>query len=64
MSNTWTVTTEQDADGNTILPFPKEMLEEAGWLEGDVLDFQVNDNDTCTIVNLTWQERQDVGKVV
>lgn len=58
MNNTWEVTIEEDAEGNCILPFPKEMMEHAGWLEGDELDFIVNDNDTCAIVNLSWEKRQ------
>jgi hypothetical protein len=58
MNNTWTVTVEEDAEGNSILPFPKEMLEQVGWLEGDELDFVVGDNDTCTVFNLSWEKRQ------
>lgn len=56
--NTWTVIAEEDADGNTILPFDKDMLEQLGWLEGDTLDFQVNEGDSCTIINVSWEERQ------
>jgi len=63
MNNTWTTTTEEDADGNVILTLPEEMLKQADWREGDDLDFQVNADDTCTITNLTWQKRQDEGKV-
>lgn len=57
MSN-WTVTVEEDEEGNTILPFPKDMLEQMDWREGDTLDFQMNDNESCSIVNLSWEERQ------
>lgn len=34
----WTLTVEEDAEtGDGILNFPPELLEEAGWKEGDTL---------------------------
>ncbi|AMC35277.1 hypothetical protein VN23_11990 [Janthinobacterium sp. B9-8] len=30
--------------GDGILLFPDGLLEEMGWVEGDVLDFQIQDN--------------------
>lgn len=32
----WTVTLEEDPEtGDLIMPFPPDLLEEAGWKEGD-----------------------------
>lgn len=54
---TYTVTVEEDPDtGEMILPFPKEMIEELDWLEGDDLDFVVKDGEAI-ITNLSWIER-------
>ncbi|STR44794.1 hypothetical protein EV682_1206 [Iodobacter fluviatilis] len=39
----WYTTIQDAADGSgdSILLFPDELLEEMGWIEGDVLDFQI-----------------------
>ena len=37
-NNRWTVTVEEDPEtGDAILPFPPELLEQTGWVEGDTL---------------------------
>ena len=54
----WTVTIEEDEDGNAVLPFDPEMLAMLDWREGDTLDFQVNPDNSCTITNISWTERQ------
>ncbi|MEJ2795774.1 hypothetical protein WAE56_20415 [Iodobacter sp. LRB] len=33
-----------DDSGDGILLFPDKLLEESGWIEGDVLDFQIQDD--------------------
>ena len=39
LDKTWTITLEQDPEtGELILPFPADLLEEAGWAEGDTLE--------------------------
>jgi bifunctional DNA-binding transcriptional regulator/antitoxin component of YhaV-PrlF toxin-antitoxin module len=36
----WTLTVEEDPEnGDAILTFPPELLEEAGWKEGDTLEW-------------------------
>ncbi len=35
---TWTVMIEEEGE-DLILPFPKELLEEVGWLPGDNLEW-------------------------
>lgn len=56
--NKWTVQCTEDENGDTILPFPEEMLKQMDWREGDVLDFEMNNDDSCLVVNLTWEARQ------
>jgi hypothetical protein len=42
-SLTWTLTVEEDPEtGESILQFPPDLLENVGWKEGDVLEW--NDN--------------------
>jgi glycine betaine/choline ABC-type transport system substrate-binding protein len=39
-SNSWTLTVEEDpATGDAILQFPPDLLEQAGWKEGDTLEW-------------------------
>lgn len=46
---TWTVMIEEEGE-DLILPFPKEMLEEVGWLPGDNLEWVDGDG--------TWEIRK------
>ena len=57
MNNKWTTVVEEDpATGELILPFPQEMIEKCGWLEGDDLDFTI-EGENVTITNLSLNER-------
>jgi hypothetical protein len=39
--NSWTLTVEEDPEtGDAILQFPPDLLEQAGWKEGDILEWQ------------------------
>jgi len=39
-SNSWTLTVEEDPEtGDAILQFPPDLLEVAGWKEGDTLEW-------------------------
>ena len=39
-SNSWTLTVEEDPEtGDAILQFPPDLLEQAGWKEGDILEW-------------------------
>jgi len=50
-TKTWTVTLEEDPEtGELILPFPEEMLQDAGWQEGDVLEWIDSKNGTWSLV--------------
>lgn len=46
----YTVEVTEDSDGNAVLPLPTEMLEEAGWKEGDVLEWKDNHDGTYSII--------------
>ena len=39
--STWTLTVEEDPEnGDCILTFPPDLLEQAGWKEGDILEWK------------------------
>jgi bifunctional DNA-binding transcriptional regulator/antitoxin component of YhaV-PrlF toxin-antitoxin module len=43
MTKSWTIDIQEDPEnGDAILEFPSDLLEEAGWKEGDVLDWKDN----------------------
>ena len=47
----WTIKVEdaEDGSGDLILPFPDDLLEAAGWKEGDVLEWIDNKNGSWTL---------------
>ena len=54
---TWTAYVQQDGD-DLIIPLPDELLSQAGWKEGDVLLWSVNDDGTITLTKkIKWYER-------
>ena len=42
MTNKWTIDLEEaeDGSGDLIMPLPQDLLEAAGWKEGDVLEWK------------------------
>lgn len=59
MNKSWTVEVEEDEEGNAVLPLPQEMIDELGWLTGDVLDMNIDeDTGTIVVVNLSCNERE------
>jgi hypothetical protein len=50
----WEVTVEEDpADPeNVILPFPEDMLSQLGWVEGDTLNWAVQDDGTVILTKV------------
>ena len=55
MKNRWIIDLEEakDASGDLIMPLPQDLLEQAGWKEGDVLEWKDLGNGTWS---LTKQE--------
>ena len=49
--SSWTITVEDadDGSGDLIIPFPDDLLESAGWKEGDVLEWIDNKNGSWTL---------------
>ena len=49
--SSWTIKVEdaEDGSGDLILPFPDDLLESAGWKEGDTLEWIDNENGTWTL---------------
>ncbi len=50
MNKQWTIKLEEDPDtGDLILPLTDEILQEAGWKEGDTLEWIDNQNGSWTL---------------
>ena len=47
-SNNFIITLIEDGD-DLILPLPERLLEDAGWNEGDILDWSDNGNGSWTL---------------
>ena len=46
----WTLEIEEDPDtGECILTFPKDLLNQAGWEEGDTLEWKDNQDGSWTL---------------
>ena len=50
-SNNYIVTLIEDGD-DLILPLPERLLEEAGWKDGDILDWSNNGNGSWTLTKI------------
>jgi hypothetical protein len=51
MTNKWTVTLEEadDGSGDLVMPLPQDLLDGAGWKEGDVLKWTDLGNGTWSL---------------
>ena len=60
-NKTWTVTLEEDPEtGDLILPFTNEILEELGWREGDVLEWEDNKDGSWSLVKKKTKKAKKV----
>lgn len=51
MENKWTLTVEEDPEtGDAIIQFPPDLLEIAGWKEGDILEWIDNKDGSWSLV--------------
>jgi hypothetical protein len=50
-NTSWTVTVEQDENGELLLPFPSDLLAQMGWSEGTDLFWIDNENGTFSITD-------------
>ena len=48
MVDSWTITLEEDGE-DLVMPLPQELLDQVGWLPGDTLNWQNEDNGTWTL---------------
>jgi hypothetical protein len=48
---TWTITLEdaKDGTGDLVMPLPQDLLDGAGWKEGDTLEWINNNNGTWSM---------------
>jgi bifunctional DNA-binding transcriptional regulator/antitoxin component of YhaV-PrlF toxin-antitoxin module len=51
MSKSWVITVEEadDGSGDLVLPLPEDLLEGAGWKEGDTLEWIDNKNGSWSL---------------
>ena len=51
MTNKWIIDLEEakDASGDLIMPLPQDLLDSAGWKEGDVLEWKDLGNGTWSL---------------
>ena len=51
MTNKWTIDLEEakDASGDLIMPLPQDLLDSAGWKEGDILEWKDLGNGTWSL---------------
>lgn len=51
MNKNWTITLEDadDGSGDLVLPLPEDLMEGAGWKEGDTLEWIDNKDGTWTL---------------
>lgn len=56
LSKTWTVTLEEDDNGDLILPIPLDLLEMQGWKEGDTLNWSDNTDGTWSLTKAAIDE--------
>lgn len=57
----WTVTLEEDPEtGDLVLPFTPEILDELGWMEGDVLEWVDNKDGSWSLVKKKQKKKNKV----
>jgi len=63
MTKSWTLEVQQHEDGEYFIEFPDDVLQEAGWKEGDVIDWSDNGNGSWTLKKLDENhENTDASK--
>jgi hypothetical protein len=61
MKNQWTVKVKEDKiTGDCIIPFPRGLIKQLGWQINDTLLFNLEDDGTIFVKNLTALEREKV----
>ena len=58
MTNIRTLDVEEDpVTGDSIIIFPNDLMKEIEWVEGDTLDFKIED-EVVVLINLSLNERK------
>ena len=52
MTKSWTLEAQQHEDGEYFIEFPDDVLQEAGWKEGDVIKWSDNGDGSWTLKKL------------
>lgn len=54
--NTWTVTVEEDENGELVLPFSQDIMDAVGWKIGDTVNWQQNEKGEWTLTKVEKKE--------
>ncbi len=46
---TWSLEVQKLEDGDQYIEFPKELMDEVGWEDGDILEWTPNDDGSWTL---------------
>ena len=49
-------------DGSAVVTIPEELIEELGWFEGDLLEFEVLEDGSLLVINCNKQFRDAVKR--
>lgn len=55
MENKWILETKEDSDGNIVIDLPEDLLEQAGWKEGDTIKFDKKEDGTIIMTKSETQ---------
>jgi bifunctional DNA-binding transcriptional regulator/antitoxin component of YhaV-PrlF toxin-antitoxin module len=58
----WTITLEEadDGSGDLVLPLPQDLMDDAGWKEGDKLEWIDNKDGTWSLKKLEVTDEQRI----
>ena len=57
----WTLDVKEDENGDAVLEFPPDLLEKAGWQEGDVLQWRDLGDGSWSLAKKDTEEDDDDG---
>ena len=61
MTKYWEVILEEDENGDVLLPFPDELIQNQGWLEGDAITWEVKEGYAILINTSAKMREQESG---
>ena len=64
MTNKWTIDLEEadDGSGDLVMPLPQDLLDSAGWKEGDVLEWKDLGDGTWSLTKKKTRKKKSTKK--